>query len=377
MTAQPEIYGTATLDDLVGDARARPQAHGYELEHFQSNHEGALIDAIQARVAGARRSSSTPARSGTTRTRSPTRSRRSRGRRWSCTSRTRLAREAWRHRSVIAPYVTGTIQGFGRAGYHLAVDRRRSASSRRCRDDRHPRRPPRDGRRRRAPAVSVTQFADAGIDALLVTHLPNVRYLTSFTGSAGMVLVTRDALVFTTDGRYRTQAAEQLGGAGVDARRSRSAPPSPRSARPSHVRSSPARASVSRRTRSRGRSSRTSPRRCDGHELVATDGLVEQLRRVKEPGEVARIRAACAIADDALGALLPHARRRPHRTRLRARARSRDAPTRRERQQLRPDHRVGSQRGQAARAPDRAARSNAASSSSSTSGASSTATAPT
>src|SRR5262249_2849706 len=41
------------------------------------------------------------------------------------------------------------------------------------------------------------------------------------------------------------------------------------------------------------------------HELVATDGLVEQLRRVKEPGEVARIEAACAIADDAFGALVP------------------------------------------------------------------------
>ena len=47
--------------------------------------------------------------------------------------------------------------------------------------------------------------------------LPNVRYLTSFTGSAGLVLVTGDTLVFTTDGRYRTQAEEQLGGAGVDA----------------------------------------------------------------------------------------------------------------------------------------------------------------
>jgi Xaa-Pro aminopeptidase len=42
-----------------------------------------------------------------------------------------------------------------------------------------------------------------------------------------------------------------------------------------------------------------------GHELMPTDGLVEALRRVKEPAEVARIHAACAIADDALGALLP------------------------------------------------------------------------
>ena len=59
-------------------------------------------------------------------------------------------------------------------------------------------------------------FAEAGIDALLVTHLPNVRYLTGFTGSSAMLLVTDDALVFTSDGRYRTQAAEQLAAAGVE-----------------------------------------------------------------------------------------------------------------------------------------------------------------
>jgi len=40
-------------------------------------------------------------------------------------------------------------------------------------------------------------------------------------------------------------------------------------------------------------------------ELVATNGLVDGLRMVKEAGEVDRIRAACAIADDALGELLP------------------------------------------------------------------------
>ena len=71
----------------------------------------------------------------------------------------------------------------------------------------------------------------AGIDALVVTHLPNVRYLTGFTGSAAMLLVTADALVFTTDGRYRTQAAEQLARRGRRRARSRSGPRRPSSAR--------------------------------------------------------------------------------------------------------------------------------------------------
>jgi Xaa-Pro aminopeptidase len=54
-------------------------------------------------------------------------------------------------------------------------------------------------------------------DALLVTKLVNVRYLTGFTGSAGMLLVSRDQLLLITDGRYRDQAAEQLAAAGVEA----------------------------------------------------------------------------------------------------------------------------------------------------------------
>src|SRR6202035_1998560 len=48
------------------------------------------------------------------------------------------------------------------------------------------------------------------IDALVVTTLPNIRYLTGFSGSAGVLTVTRDVAVLTTDGRYRTQSAEQV-----------------------------------------------------------------------------------------------------------------------------------------------------------------------
>src|SRR3546814_5744396 len=43
---EPATYGTATLDDHVESARAVAEAHGFELEHVQSNHEGDLIDAV-------------------------------------------------------------------------------------------------------------------------------------------------------------------------------------------------------------------------------------------------------------------------------------------------------------------------------------------
>ena len=60
-------------------------------------------------------------------------------------------------------------------------------------------------------------LAGAGCDALLVTRLVNIRYLTGFTGSAALLLVRPDDLVFVTDGRYGEQSAEQLGAAGVAA----------------------------------------------------------------------------------------------------------------------------------------------------------------
>ena len=47
------VYGTDTLDDMVGDARAAAEAHNHVLEHVQSNHEGALVDAIHGRATAA------------------------------------------------------------------------------------------------------------------------------------------------------------------------------------------------------------------------------------------------------------------------------------------------------------------------------------
>src|SRR5207245_7013552 len=60
-------------------------------------------------------------------------------------------------------------------------------------------------------------LGQAGCDALLVTRLVNIRYLTGFTGSAALLLVLPDELVFTTDGRYRDQSRDELESAGVDA----------------------------------------------------------------------------------------------------------------------------------------------------------------
>ncbi|MFZ0687242.1 MAG: Xaa-Pro peptidase family protein [Terriglobales bacterium] len=67
------------------------------------------------------------------------------------------------------------------------------------------------GRLRRLRA----QLEDNHLNFLLVTHLPNVRYLCGFTGSAAALLVDGRNSILFTDGRYRTQAQEEVAGARV------------------------------------------------------------------------------------------------------------------------------------------------------------------
>jgi Xaa-Pro aminopeptidase len=62
----------------------------------------------------------------------------------------------------------------------------------------------------RRRAALLERAGEAGeVDAVLVTRLPNVRYLTGFTGSNAALLLTGGATVLATDGRYRLQAAQQ------------------------------------------------------------------------------------------------------------------------------------------------------------------------
>jgi len=67
--------------------------------------------------------------------------------------------------------------------------------------------------RRRMHSSSV---AGNSIAAVLVTHLPDVRYLCGFTGSSAALAVTRRAARLFTDGRYTVQAAEEVRGAQLE-----------------------------------------------------------------------------------------------------------------------------------------------------------------
>ena len=61
----------------------------------------------------------------------------------------------------------------------------------------------------------TTALARHGVSALLVTHLPDVRYLCGFTGSSAALLVRGGRLTLFTDGRYTEQAANEVEGAKV------------------------------------------------------------------------------------------------------------------------------------------------------------------
>jgi Xaa-Pro aminopeptidase len=56
---------------------------------------------------------------------------------------------------------------------------------------------------------------ESNLDWLLVTHLPNIRYLCGFTGSTAALLIATPVSILFTDGRYRTQAKQEVVGASV------------------------------------------------------------------------------------------------------------------------------------------------------------------
>jgi Xaa-Pro aminopeptidase len=155
-----------------------------------------------------------------------------------------------------------------------------------------------------------SRLVDAQLDALLVSKLANVRYLTGFTGSAALLLVSRDHALFVTDGRYTEQSHEQLGDAGVaaggggDVRIEIGLTASAQQALLAAEVAPGARLGLEDHSVTWA-DQRGYAATFEGVELVPAGTLVEDLRRVKDAGEVDRIRRACGIADDAFQSLLP------------------------------------------------------------------------
>lgn len=155
------------------------------------------------------------------------------------------------------------------------------------------------------------QIRIAGLEAMLITDLMNIRYLAGFTGSNAALLVYADdrESVLATDGRYRTQAAEQAPACEIAIDRACGRYLAGRAA--------------STGIRALGFESHVvtvdtldmlSGELGEHTELVRASGTVETLREVKDAGEVALLRLACEAADAALTDLVTGGGLRPGRT---------------------------------------------------------------
>jgi Xaa-Pro aminopeptidase len=153
-------------------------------------------------------------------------------------------------------------------------------------------------------------LAAAELDAMLVTDLVNVRYLSGFTGSNAALLVRADdeTPVLATDGRYLTQAAQQSPDAEILIERACGLHLAARAAADgvrrlgfeSHVVTVDNYANLQRAT--------------PDVEFIRAAGTVEVLREVKDAGELALLRLACEAADSALLELVETGGLRPGRT---------------------------------------------------------------
>jgi 3-dehydroquinate dehydratase II len=98
---EPDIYGRTTLAEIDALLHERAQAADIQLYCLQSNHEGALIDFLQAEGWDADGIIINPG---------------------ALTHYGLALREAFRHTSVVAPVATGQIAGLGWRGYLLALE---------------------------------------------------------------------------------------------------------------------------------------------------------------------------------------------------------------------------------------------------------------
>lgn len=143
---------------------------------------------------------------------------------------------------------------------------------------------------------------EGGCDALLVTNLVNVRYLTGFTGSAGLAWLGPDELVLVTDRRYAEQSEAETSQAGVGVRIeiTNDAPKELLAA---------AAAGAGRigleATSVSWADQRKYAEWFEAAELVPTAGVVERCRQIKDDGEIDRMAKAAAIADAALAEVRP------------------------------------------------------------------------
>jgi Xaa-Pro aminopeptidase len=129
-------------------------------------------------------------------------------------------------------------------------------------------------------------LAANAVDAFLISNLHNVRYLTGFTGSNGILLILPAEMVFFTDPRYGLQSAREVEGKTVIAAGSLFA-----AAIALAGKKKVKRLAVERSAMTLGDAEQFR----DKFELIGAHGAIESLRMVKTPDEIERIRASVKL----------------------------------------------------------------------------------
>ncbi|MGA8539037.1 MAG: Xaa-Pro peptidase family protein [Terriglobales bacterium] len=144
-------------------------------------------------------------------------------------------------------------------------------------------------------------LSDHRLDSLLITHLPNIHYLCGFTGSAAALLLAERGSVLFTDGRYTTQAKEELKSANVDATIviARKSPTLSAAewlaARPRSSKRASLTLGIEPESISAGMRDRLAAVLKGRVKVRSAPPLVEHARMVKDPVEIARIRRAVEL----------------------------------------------------------------------------------
>ncbi|MDQ3784156.1 MAG: Xaa-Pro peptidase family protein [Actinomycetota bacterium] len=140
----------------------------------------------------------------------------------------------------------------------------------------------------------TARFEELGVDALLVTNLDNVSYLTGFTGTNGQVLVTKAGPVFYSDPRYAARSRALVQDAEIVMYEARLADVLRDRLSQDKIGRLGFEATTVTVAQRNDFGDRLAPA-----ELVTTSGVVEALRRTKEPEEVRLIQEAVRIGDEA------------------------------------------------------------------------------
>ena len=148
----------------------------------------------------------------------------------------------------------------------------------------------------------IEKFESQGCESLLVTSLTNIYYLSGFTGSAGLLWVDGEKALLLVDGRYGEQAVEEVESSGAQIEVEMVG-----SQQTERLKS------IAKGTKAIGLEAQSvtwskmklMEKTLENSDLVFTEGLVEELRQIKDEGEIALMKTAAEIADKALSEIWP------------------------------------------------------------------------